>query len=116
LMKDENYGIDYIYNDEELKHLHASTQYDLAVEAKEGYQFKDCLKDVDYEETKGANHGYNPLKEGYKNIFIISGPKIKKNYNIGPMNIVDIAPTIAELLDLEFYKCDGKSIINKIKK
>lgn len=115
LMDDENYGIEHIYTEEELRELHASDQYDFAIEAMPGYQFKDCLKKSDYEKTNAANHGYSPLKEGYQNVFIISGPKIKDNCRIGPMNIVDIAPTIAELLDLEFYDCDGQSFASKIR-
>jgi len=115
LMTNENYGIEHIYTTEELIELHAATHYDLAVEAKPGYQFKEALRNLEYEPTQSANHGYSPLKEGYQNIFIISGSNIKDNYNIGPMNIVDIAPTLAELLELEFYECDGESLASRIK-
>ena len=115
LMHDKNYGIEKVYTQEELKKLHASSEYDLAIEAMPGYQFKDSLNQKDFEKTTGANHGYSPLKEGYKNIFIISGSKIKDNYNLGPINIVDIAPTISELLGFEFYECDGHSFLEKIK-
>ena len=115
LMEEDNYGIEHIYTPEELKNLHAAEHYGLAIEAKSGYQFKEALGNQDFEPTQSANHGYSPLKVGYQNIFIISGNNIKDNYNIGPMKIVDIAPTLAELLELEFYECDGESFAKQIK-
>lgn len=111
LMKNPKYGIERIYDESELSKMHASSKFDLAIEAKSGYQFKDNLTTYD---TKSnivyGNHGYSPSKTGYKNIFIISGNSIKNKYDIGPMNIVDIAPTISELFGFEYYDCDGEAL------
>lgn len=112
LKTNPKYGIERIYEENELTRLHASDSFDLAIEAKSGYQFKDNLTTYDIKSNiKYGNHGYSPFKSGYKNIFIVSGNGVKNEYNIGRMNIVDIAPTISELFGFEFYECDGVVII-----
>ena len=108
LKTNPKYGIERIYEENELTRLHASDSFDLAIEAKSGYQFKDNLTTYDIKSNIiYGNHGYSPFKSGYKNIFIVSGNGVKNEYNIGRMNIVDIAPTISELFGFEFYECDG---------
>lgn len=118
LSKDEKYGIDKIFTKEELIKLNASESYSFAIEAKTGFAFKDELTNYEIKHQKDlgcnyATHGYSPLKEGYKNVFMISGEPIKNNYNLGEMNIVDIAPTVANILGIDFENCDGK-VLDKI--
>ncbi len=111
LRMDSEYGIERIYGERELARLHASDTFDLAIEAKSGYQFKDPLTAYDIKKNvTSGNHGYSPLKSGYKNIFIVSGNGVKNEYNIGRMNIVDIAPTISKLFGFDFYECDGEVV------
>jgi len=62
-----------------------------------------------------ADHGYDPHLTGYKNIFFASGPSIKKNVDIGPMRMVDIAPTLSDWMNIDFGPCDGKSLYQKTK-
>lgn len=68
----------------------------------------DSMWNTIYYDRYFATHGYDERLPGYKNIFIAYGPKVKTHYNIGPMHIVDIAPTIANLIGLTFPECDGK--------
>ena len=114
VMQDPTYGIETIYTVNDLKRLHASSDVDIAIEAKAGYQFKDDLtsKDVKSNFTKG-NHGYSPLKAGYKTIVMISGVGIKNQFEMGNISVMDIAPTIASILGLDFYDCDGR-VLNEI--
>lgn len=112
-MKDEKYGIESIYNRKELDALRAGRHVNHVVEAKRGYNFIDSLSESTIENylAKGityANHGYSPEKQGYKCNFIASGCHIKKNFQLGPMEMVDIAPTMARVLGLDFYHCDGR--------
>lgn len=121
LSKDKKYGIDKVFTKEELRSLNADESYAFALEAKTGFSFKDDFTDyyIKHQKDMGekyATHGYSPLKEGYKNVFMICGEQIKDNYNIGKMSIVDIAPTVADLLGMSFENCDGKILNSVLKK
>lgn len=112
-MKEEKFGIESIYNRQELDVLRAGRHVNHAVEAKRGYNFVDSLSESTIENylAKGiiyANHGYSPEKQHYKCNFIASGCCIRKNLELGPMAMVDIAPTMARVLGLDFYPCDGR--------
>jgi predicted AlkP superfamily pyrophosphatase or phosphodiesterase len=58
--------------------------------------------------TTGGHHGYDPnIPEMYTG-FIAAGAGIKKGGHIKEMKLVDIAPLIAKLLNIEFKSPDGK--------
>ncbi len=112
-MEDDIYGIEAIYDRQVLDRLHTHKDIRYAIEAKPGYHFDDLLSEVTIENyleqgRKYATHGFSPEKPGYKCIFLVSGPGIKKNNDIGPLEMVDIAPTVARILGMDFYECDGK--------
>ena len=112
-MKEDKYGIEAVYDRRRLDALHAGSHVAYAVEAKAGYGFKDSLSETTVENylEKGityANHGYSPEKDHYKCNFIASGVSIKKGVPLGPIEMVDMAPTMAKVLGLDFYECDGR--------
>jgi predicted AlkP superfamily pyrophosphatase or phosphodiesterase len=116
-MNEDIYGIEDIYDRADLDALHAHQDIKYVVEAKPGYHFHDELSPVTIENyveqgKKYATHGYSPEKNNYKCIFITAGNNIRKNFNIGPIEMVDIAPTIADILDMRFYECDGQSLFH----
>lgn len=85
------------------------------VEAKQGYSFEDGLSDrivEDLEEQgiKHATHGYSPDKDNYHCNLVISGDKVNHGLQLAELEMVDIAPTIAKILGLEFTGGDGRSI------
>ncbi|TCT16024.1 putative AlkP superfamily pyrophosphatase or phosphodiesterase [Natranaerovirga pectinivora] len=109
----DKFGIEKVYDREALDLLNADKSIKYGVEAKEGYCFQDEIAGKNIvnckdENIKYATHGYSPDKPNYKCVFIVSGSNIKENYNIGPIEMVDIAPTMAKILGLKFYPCDGK--------
>ncbi|WP_214072611.1 ectonucleotide pyrophosphatase/phosphodiesterase [Mucilaginibacter sp. dw_454] len=60
--------------------------------------------------TSGGHHGYDPnIAEMYTG-FIIAGPTINKGGHIKEMRLVDMAPLISKLLNLEFQTPDGKPV------
>ncbi len=116
-VKEKKYGIQTIYNRKDLDKFRAAPGIKYVVEAKAGFNIDETLSDETIEDyrKKGilyANHGYSPDKEGYKCLFFARGRGIKAGKNLGPIEMVDIAPTIAELLGLSFYDCDGASLIS----
>ena len=116
-MNDAAYGIEAIYNRDILDALHTDPHIRYAVEAKPGYHIHEGLSDNTIEDyvakgKKYATHGFSPEKSGYKCIFIAAGNGIKAKNDIGPINMVDIAPTIADILGMDFYECDGRSLLD----
>ncbi|MGL4760481.1 MAG: alkaline phosphatase family protein [Sarcina sp.] len=102
-----------IYNSKEAKELGADINCDFMLEANDGYYFiNDFLGDKVIEKvgTKHdkATHGYKPSNYDNGTFFMVCDPRVKEDFNIGPMKIIDIAPTIAKLLDDSMLDVDGK--------
>lgn len=117
--KNSTNAVDKILNNEEIKRIHADHTADYLVDANEGYYFSDKLEDlvINKIEMIGnrvksgyllSSHGYLQDKEDYKTIFIVKGNQIKKNFNIGPMNLVDEGITFAKILGLDMGNVDGR--------
>jgi predicted AlkP superfamily pyrophosphatase or phosphodiesterase len=113
--QDGSYGIESLYSRQELDSYHAYSEALYMVEAKQGYCFDDSLEGsvvTDLEEygIKYATHGFSPDKSDYRCNLIISGDRIKKEYPLGDVHMVDIAPTMAKILGIEFNHCDGRPL------
>ncbi len=109
------YGVERLYNKEELERLHAPSTASYMIEAKSGYCFSDGLKgavitDLKEQGIKYATHGFSPDKPDYQCNLVISGECIKDEYQLGDIQMIDIAPTIAEILGVEFKNCDGRPL------
>lgn len=115
IMKEDKYGIESLYARHELDIYRVDKSVRYMVEAKKGFSFDDSLSHITIEDLgqqgiKYANHGYSPDKENYRCNLIISGEKIKNEHQLGDVEMVDIAPTIAKLLGIRFDNCDGRSL------
>ncbi|MDW2800786.1 ectonucleotide pyrophosphatase/phosphodiesterase [Clostridium boliviensis] len=111
--EEERLGIEKIYTEEELKAFHAFPVSGCMLEAKMGFSFDDSLTgplvtDLKEENKTYATHGYSPEKSEYNCCFVVSGKGIRKGYQLGEIHMVDIAPTIASILGVEFGSCDGR--------
>ncbi|WP_410513466.1 ectonucleotide pyrophosphatase/phosphodiesterase [Paenibacillus sp. BR2-3] len=114
-MKDDSSGIESVYAREALDRLHVGQSTRVMLEAKRGYCFDESLEEptvVDLEEqgVKYATHGYSPDKSDYRCNIVISGDNVKKDYHIGDLEMVDIAPTMAKILGIDFNHCDGRPL------
>ena len=83
------------------------------IEARNGYCFDDLITEqtvINLEEKniKYATHGYLPDKENYQCNFIASGSGIENGFDLGSIQMVDIAPTIANILGVDLVNCDGR--------
>jgi len=112
-IENDLYGIEALYTREQLEGLHIEKKFRYMLEAKGGYAFEDkhteeIVEDLHAKQQRYATHGYSPFKPNYTSNFIVAGPKIAQNKQIGPMEVVDLAPTIAAILDLPFPSCDGQ--------
>jgi len=105
-------GIEEIYNREDLDELHINTDIEIIIEAKNGYHLKEgnsekVIADLKEENIVHATHGYSPLKDNYSCLFFAMGDGIKQGYKIDEMEVVDIAPTVARVMGINEFKCDG---------
>lgn len=91
---------------------------DLFLSAKDGYSFTDSLADAEVikptDGIKGA-HGYVVTEDLLGGACIISGAGIKQGVVIDAMKNIDIAPTMAKMLELELKTTDGRILSEVIK-
>lgn len=116
----EEFGIEAILDRNTLDSMRAWEGVNWVVEAKEGYKFVDSIgsgivEDLSKSGIRHATHGYSPKKPGYSCCFVASGPGIKKNYDIGEMDMVDVAPTLAAMLGFEMPGADGEAVFDIFK-
>ena len=109
-----------IYTNPEATKLGADEDCDLILEANDGYYFiNDFTGDKTIEKVgtihKKATHGYKPSNYDNGTFFIVSDSKVKEDFNIGPMKLIDIAPTVAKLFDDAMLDVDGKVLRNIFK-
>lgn len=114
-INDRQYGIERLIERNELDFYHVNKSVKYMVDARVGYSFEDKLReptilDLEQKNIKYATHGYFPDKENYKCIFIVSGANVKKDYSLGDIEMVDIAPTMGKILGIDFNNCDGKAL------
>ncbi|MFO3665864.1 alkaline phosphatase family protein [Anaerococcus sp. ENR0831] len=111
-------GIDKIFNTEEIQELKSSDSAKLWVEAKEGYVFdadaREFIESRNQEPGPRGNHGFLPSKEKNLAMAIFIGPAFKENSVIENEKIVDIAPTIDKIYNLDMKDMSG-SVIDCLK-
>lgn len=84
---------------------------DLLVYAENGYAFSGAGSGEFVSEAKESGaHGYPNTEPLMKEIFIASGAGIAKKGEIAEFDNVDVAPTIARLLNVPLTNIDGKAL------
>lgn len=117
----ETYGIEAILSTQQLQEFHVDSQFRYMIEAKEGYAFEDdhlqeAVIDLHALGKKYATHGYSPTKPDYTSNLIISGNNVIAGSDIGEACVVDLGPTIAHILDLDFGNTDGRALTEIFKR
>lgn len=107
-------GIEQIFDVDEIKELKSSDKAKLWIEAKEGYAFeadaREFITSRDYTVSARGNHGFLPTKEKNLAIGIFAGPAFKKGKIIEKEKIVNIAPTIDTIYNLDMKDMSGEVI------
>lgn len=81
----------------------------LALSAKPGYSFTSSASGATLRVTSGGTHGYFPDFAEIHTGFIGWGSGFRAGAVAPQLDLADVAPTIAELLDLPFEAPDGQS-------
>lgn len=87
---------------------------DYVLVSQKGYEIRDDVTG-DYCTEKlhqKAQHGYNENFEEMRASFLIEGRGIRRGYDIGAMNLIDIAPTLAAVMGFEMPQAEG---INRLR-
>lgn len=56
-------------------------------------------------------HTFWPTHPGYRSIFVVAGPGIAKGRRLGEVDLLDVAPTLADLLGLKLPQAKRKSLL-----
>ena len=121
LMENVDNGIEQLLTGPEAEKLGADANCAFMLEARKGFYFLeshdgDFIKHINAEDLKSdtkytlATHGYSPRKPDYTTIFMAAGKGIQQGQTITTMHLVDIGPTLAEMLGLSLGSTDGKAI------
>jgi predicted AlkP superfamily pyrophosphatase or phosphodiesterase len=83
----------------------------LFITPKDGYAFTAAVGEqvvVDATEGSLGAHGYPNTDPDLSALFIASGAGIAPGVKLGPIQNLDVAPTMAEILGVKLEKADGK--------
>ncbi|MBR6185300.1 MAG: alkaline phosphatase family protein [Clostridia bacterium] len=105
----EALGIARIFDETALRQMNAPADVHLAVDACPGCCYIDAP-----EKTLGE-HGFALDCPEARTFFCLSGPGIPKGISLPPMNLVDIAPTLADLMGWELPDAQGRSVKNALR-
>ncbi|MBS1798613.1 MAG: alkaline phosphatase family protein [Acidobacteria bacterium] len=83
---------------------------DLLLYAENGYAFSGNADQFAVDAKETGAHGYPNTEPLMKEIFIAAGAGIENKGEIAEFNNVDIAPTIARLLNISLTNVDGKPL------
>ncbi len=95
-----------------LNKMGAAANTRLAIAMKEGITVRNGSTGEAFTKKDGtkSTHGYDPAYKSMYTAFVASGAGIAKDQIINNMEVVDIAPLVTELFDLEFNTPDGRLI------
>lgn len=112
---DPKYGLGHVFTKEEAREQYKLTgPFEFVIEGEAAISFgntlsgDDAFSDTrvgDYKTAK-ASHGGLPYKE-QQTTFIACGPSVKQGVVIDQANLVDMAPTMAAMLQFKMQDVDG---------
>ena len=92
-------------------------QADYVLVSRKGYEIRDNLTGS-YQSTtvsQKAQHGYSEAFDEMRASFMIWGHSIAAGRDLGAMELIDIAPTLAELMGFTLETAQGQSVLGRIK-
>ncbi len=92
----------------QLDKIGANPEVAFALSGENGTSFGNSMKGEAIKPGKGGSHGYFPDFQQIRTGFVAVGPGVKKGNVIQEMNLRDIAPAIAKMLNLPLQTADGK--------
>ncbi len=100
---------------------HLFGDFSFVLEAKDGYVFKNMIRDEwivpgqELNKLYVSDHGYLPSHPNMKTLLFAKGPDIKAGIQIDQCNLVDLGTTFAKLLGVSLTNPDGITLDQLIK-
>lgn len=114
IKNDENNGISEVITGEESKEIRNGFPYaDYVIVSKPGYEVReDSIGSyLDSNTSQKAQHGYCENLKDMRASFYIEGYNIEKNKDVEELRLVDVAPTLANIMGFEIPTAEGKNIL-----
>lgn len=123
LAKEGLYGFSEVFTKKEIEEKeHLTGDFSFVLETDGYTSFSDsCIrplvqqKDLSDFRFAAASHGYLPEK-GPQPVFLAKGPDFNENVTISDCSIVDVAPTLATVLNVDLPEAQGTSLEKMLKK
>lgn len=109
LAADPNSGVARFIDADEIAKRGGTPKASFWVDFKIGFSGSSNYT-VSQTSTLKGTHGYFPDNKEMRSAFIIAGPGIKAK-NLGEIDMIDIAPTIAKVLEVPMPKAEGKPVL-----
>jgi len=105
-------GIAHVAETREVAQLGGTPMASFWLDFKPGYMMgtNPAAPPVGPGTVKGT-HGYFPTHPEMRATFILSGPSISKRGSLGEVDMRDIAPTLAKVLNVSLPGADGKPLL-----
>lgn len=114
LINDENSGVSEVITGKEAKEARRGfPEADYVIISKPGYEVREDAvgKYLDSDTSQKAQHGYCENLKDMRASFYIEGVNIEKNKDIKELNLVDVAPTLSNIMGFEIPTAEGKNIL-----
>lgn len=114
LLNDENSGISEVITGEEAnKTRRGFPDADYVIISKAGYEIREEAvgRYLDSNTAQKAQHGYCENLKDMRASFYIEGINIDKNKDVEELRLVDVAPTLANIMGFEIPTAEGKNIL-----
>lgn len=101
-----------VIHKEKIDEWEAFPQAAFAVEAYPGKAFDNAWTGPLSTELKNpvGGHGYDPDRKEMAAGLVVGGPKFSSKKNLGEVGLLDVAPTVCKILELECGPMEGKSL------
>jgi predicted AlkP superfamily pyrophosphatase or phosphodiesterase len=116
--KQPNSPIKKVFTREDLRRLGTTPQAVIMLEAAPGYTFDEALTGPEIRasgEAYKGTHGFLPTNPEMHSSLIVYGAGARNGAKMTLARMVDIAPTVATLLNLKLTQTEGKPLKNLIK-
>lgn len=119
LCVNQNNGIKYVYTNSETNHLYGlDNDFRFVLEAEDGYAFRNNICDQlivpvpEFKRSNVADHGFLPCQRTMRTMLLAKGRGIRSRISLPKASLINIAPTIAKLMNLPMKNMDGTCLNN----
>jgi len=114
LLEARENGVLKVYEGAQLKALNGFPDATFAVGVKPGFQIGGSVEGpVVQDIALRGTHGFLPEVPEMRSSFFIAGPRVPRALSLGQIDMRDIAPTLAALLDVSLPAAEGHNLFVK---